>query len=56
MTWVRSGNRATLSSSFRASSSGAGWVKTGRAKVASVTKTSQVTGSKGGQVGSARRL
>ena len=33
-----------------------GWWNTGRAKVASVMKTSQGIGSKGGQVGSGRRL
>ena len=38
------------------SSTGSGWRKTGRPKVASVMKTSQGTGSNGAQVGSGVRL
>jgi hypothetical protein len=53
---ARSGNWATECSRAAITSAGSGKQNTGRPKVASLMNTSQGTGSKGGQVGSRRRL
>ena len=51
--WFKEGGAAAMT---QAEAAAGGWRNTGRPKVASVTKTSQGTGSKALQVGSRRRL